>query len=155
MNFIRAVQALCDASADFVIIGGWSAVLHGCAYITNDLGICFGRSRANIRRIVAALAPYHPRLRDLAAELPFIWDERTLANATVMTLWPDLGAIDLLAEVSSFEAARAHSVAVEAFERQVWTSSVAAKKLTAKEFSDGTEVGGEILRFTLVGHLFH
>jgi hypothetical protein len=35
MNYIRAVQALVDGEVDFVIIGGWSAVLHGSAYQTN------------------------------------------------------------------------------------------------------------------------
>ena len=29
MNFIAAVQALADEGIDFVIIGGWSAILHG------------------------------------------------------------------------------------------------------------------------------
>ena len=37
MNYIRAVQALVDGEVDFVIIGGWSAVIHGSAYQTNDL----------------------------------------------------------------------------------------------------------------------
>jgi hypothetical protein len=29
MNFVTAVQTLVDAGVDFVIIGGWSAILHG------------------------------------------------------------------------------------------------------------------------------
>jgi hypothetical protein len=29
MNFVTAVQTLIDAEVDIVIIGGWSAILHG------------------------------------------------------------------------------------------------------------------------------
>ncbi|MBV8842970.1 MAG: hypothetical protein JO307_09175 [Bryobacterales bacterium] len=99
MNFITAIQALVDAGVDFVIIGGWSAVLNGSSYITNDLDICYSRSRENLKRLANALAPFHPRLRELAAGLPLVWDEVTLKNGTVFTFSTDLGVIDLLAEV--------------------------------------------------------
>ena len=39
MNFDRAVQALCDAGVEFIIIGGWSAILHGSAHVTSDLDL--------------------------------------------------------------------------------------------------------------------
>ena len=100
MNLIRAVQVLVDAQVDFVIIGGWSAILHGSAHLTRDLDICFSRARDNLNRIAAALRPYHPRLRDLPPDLAFVWNEATLRNGTVFTLVTNLGVIDLLAEVS-------------------------------------------------------
>ena len=43
MNFAIAVQSLCDAEVEFIIIGGYSAILHGSAYVTNDLDIFFSR----------------------------------------------------------------------------------------------------------------
>src|SRR5229473_3180490 len=100
MNPDVVVQALCDAGVEFVIIGGWSAILHGSAFMTNDLDVCFSRKAENLRRIVRALAPLHPRLRDLPEGLPFIWDEATLRNGTIFTLATDAGAVDLMAEVS-------------------------------------------------------
>jgi hypothetical protein len=39
MNFVRAVQCLVDEGVDFVVIGGWSAILHGVNYLTRDLDI--------------------------------------------------------------------------------------------------------------------
>ena len=72
MNFDAAVQALSDAGVEFIIIGGWCAILHGSAYVTNDLDIFFSWRPENLRRLVQALAPYHPRLRDLPEGLPFI-----------------------------------------------------------------------------------
>lgn len=124
MNFETAVQALSDAGVEFIIIGGWSAILHGSVHITNDLDLFFGRRPDNLTRLVEALKPYHPRPRDIPEGLPFVWDRVTLANGTIFTLITDLGAIDLLAEVSglgSFEEVYARSVLVEVFGRRVRT----------------------------------
>jgi len=41
MNFALAVQALTDAGVEFAIIGGWSAIRHGSAHLTNDLDLLF------------------------------------------------------------------------------------------------------------------
>jgi hypothetical protein len=129
MNFIVAVQALVDGGVEFVIIGGWSAILHGSSSVTNDLDICYSRSPDNLKRLAAALAPFHPRLRDLPQDLPFVWDQATLRNAAILTLSTDLGAIDLLAEVrglGGFEEVQANSVLVQAFGREVQTLDLPA-----------------------------
>jgi hypothetical protein len=129
MNFIAAVQALVDKDVDFVIIGGWSAILHGSSSVTNDLDICYSRSPDNLKRVVAALTSFNPRLRDLPQNLPFVWDQTTLRNAAILTLSTDLGAIDLLAEVSGlggFEEVKSNSVLVQAFGRDVWTLDLPA-----------------------------
>ena len=140
MNFVKAVQALTDAQAEFVIIGGWSAILNGSSHVTNDLDICFARTRENCKRIAAALTTFHPRLRDFPKDLPFVWDETTLQNGTIFTLSTDLGALDLLAEVSGlggFDDVKRHSVRVDAFDRQVWTldlpSLIKAKRAAGRE----------------------
>jgi predicted nucleotidyltransferase len=124
LNYDKAVQALCAEGVEFVIIGGWSAILHGSARITNDLDICFSRTRENLRRPAKALAPYHPRLRGLPEGLPFGRDEVTLHNGNIFTLTTDLGIIDLLAEVTgvgTFEEANTASITVSAFGVQVRT----------------------------------
>ena len=100
MNFVQAVQVLTDAGVEFAIIGGWSAIMHGSAYLTNDLDICYSRADGNLQRLARALVLYHPRPAGFPPELPFIWDEKTLHSGTVFTLDTDLGRIDLLAEVS-------------------------------------------------------
>ncbi len=139
MNLTPLVEALTDAGVDFVIIGGWSAILHGSARMTEDLDICYSRSRENLKRLVRALAPFHPRLRDFPPDLPFIWDEVTLRNGTVFTLNTDSGILDLLAEVAGvgdFAAVKARSVPVEAFGRKVLTmdlpSLIASKRAAGR-----------------------
>jgi hypothetical protein len=120
MRFETAVHALCDAGVEFVVIGGLSATLHGSAVVTLDLDVCYSRATSNLRSVVAALAPFHPRPRGLHEALPFIWDETMLRNTTVLTLLTDLGEIDLLAEVAGlggWDEVKAGSVEVEAFDR--------------------------------------
>ena len=122
MNFEVAIQRLCDAGVEFVVIGGWAAIFHGSAHVTNDLDICYSRDKDNLRKLAGALAPYHPRPRGFPDSLPFVWDAATLANGTVFTLTTDLGIIDLLAEVSgigTYADAQAASVEIDAFDRHL------------------------------------
>jgi hypothetical protein len=124
MQFTKAIRALCDAHVEFVVIDGASANLHGSAYVTFDLDLCYSRNSRNLRRLVGALAPYHPRPRNFPPELPFIWDVACLRNTAVLTLITDLGAIDLLAEVAGiggWEQVKGRSVVVESFERIICT----------------------------------
>jgi hypothetical protein len=124
MQFERAIQALCDGGVDFVVIGGVSATLHGSARVTYDLDICYSRGSANLVKLTASLAPFHPRPREFPEELPFLWEPGTLRNASILTLQTDIGEIDLLAEVAGlggFSEVRAHSIIVEAFGREIAT----------------------------------
>ena len=139
IHFEQAIQALCDAEVEFVIIGGFSANLHGSARLTSDLDICFSKTSANLGRLTAALAPFHPRPRNFPKELPFIWDESTLRNATVLTLETAIGEIDLLFEVAGvgeFDDVKRQSVAVHAFDRLVYTlnlrSLIASKRAAGR-----------------------
>jgi predicted nucleotidyltransferase len=130
MNFAMAVQALCDQEVEFIIAGGWSAILHGSSHVTNDIDIFYARATDNLKRLVQALSPYHPRLRDVA----------TLRNTTLLTLTTDLGPIDLLAEIAGlgpFEQVSAGAMQVEAFGRTVRTldleSLIKSKRAAGRE----------------------
>ena len=140
MKVITAVHALVDAGVDFAIIGGWAALLHGAASATNNLDVCYSRQPENLKRLAGALAPFHPRLRGLPGDLPFVWDAATLHNGTNFKLWTDFGGIDLLAEVSGlggFEEVKASSILVHVFDRDVWTldlpSLIKAKRAAGRE----------------------
>ena len=124
MRFDVAVQSLVDAGVEFVLVGGWAAILNGSVRTTRDLDICYARSPENHRRLAAALSPFQPRPREFPAELPFIWDASTLNNGTLFMLSTTLGSIDLLAELSGFGSYRqvkASAKQVKAFDRFVWT----------------------------------
>jgi len=124
MSIDTAVQALVNAGVEFVIIGGWSAIIHGRDNGGIDFDLCFSREPGNLRRLLQALAPFHPRSRDLSEGSPFNWDEAALRNATILKLDTDLGPIDLHAEVGglgAYEEVKAGSITVEAFGKRVQT----------------------------------
>ena len=81
----RLLDALSVAGVDFVVIGGVALTLRGSSRLTVDLDVCYSRDRENLRRLAAALAPYHPRLRGAPPDLPFLWDDRTLASGWAFT----------------------------------------------------------------------
>jgi hypothetical protein len=140
MQFARAVQTLCDAGVEFVVIGGLSATFHGSARVTLDLDICYSRTASNLKLLSSALAGFSPRPRDFPDGLPFVWDEATLRNSTVLTLQTKIGRIDLLAEVTglgSYDKVKAHSIVVDAFDRKIATldlpSLIRAKRAAGRE----------------------
>ena len=99
-NFREAVAALRRAEVSFVVVGAYAAVLQGSAQVTQDIDICYERTAENMKRLAAALAPYHPSLRGAPPGLPFVVDGRALAQGMNFTFQTDLGDIDLLGELS-------------------------------------------------------
>ncbi len=140
MQFEKAVQSLCDGGVDFIIIGGVSATFHGSARVTYDLDICYSRSQMNLRRLTAALAPFHPRPRGFPISVPFVWDEALCTTQRFSRCRRTWVRSTLLAEVTglgSFDAVRVHSITVEAFGRQVATLDlpglIRAKRAAGRE----------------------
>lgn len=99
--FEEIVWRLATQEVEFVVVGGLSAVLHGAPIVTQDIDICFRRTPANIAKLVAALSPLQPRLRDFPPDLPFFFDERTLQLGTNFTFAIGDEALDLLTEMSA------------------------------------------------------
>lgn len=109
----EALKLLAYHKVDFVIAGGIAAGIHGSAAVTLDLDLCYSRDPENLRRLVAALGPAHPRLRGAPADLAFLWDEQTLRHGFHFTLITDVGDVDLLGDVAGvgdFEQVKAASV---------------------------------------------
>jgi hypothetical protein len=94
------LKILYDADLEFVVIGGAAMHLQGSAYVTRDVDFCYSRTPQNIRRLTAALEPYHPVLRGAPADLPFKFDARTVTQGMNFTLSTDLGDLDFLGEVT-------------------------------------------------------
>ena len=80
---------------------------HGSSHLTDDVDFYYARDAENLAALVAALAPFNPRLRGAPPDLPFRWDTRTLNRSMNLTLVTDAGSIDLLGSVpgaGSFQA---------------------------------------------------
>ena len=115
-DFSRILRLLHAEGAEFIVVGGMAMVSHGSATITADLDICYRRTAENLERLVRALAPLRPRLRGAPADLPFLWDARTLRNGLNFTLVTTAGDLDLLGElagVGDFEALATQAEAMD------------------------------------------
>jgi hypothetical protein len=108
------LRILYDASLEFVVIGGAAMHLQGSAYVTKDVNFCYARTAKNIERLASALAPYHPRLRGAPANVPFVFDARTIAQGLNFTLTTDLGDLDFLGEVTGLGSHSEVKAAAEA-----------------------------------------
>jgi hypothetical protein len=101
-QFDALVRLLAESNVEFVVVGGVAAVVHGSAYVTYDLDICYARSANNVERLCRGLAAVHPTLRGAPKDLPFRLDPATVSAGLNFTLDTDLGALDLLGEVQPF-----------------------------------------------------
>lgn len=96
---VAALAALNRSGVEYVVIGGFGAVLLGSSQVTTDLDLCYRRSTDNYRRLVDALAPLHARLRvpKVQEDLPFQLQPETIAAGGSFTFVTDLGDLDVLA----------------------------------------------------------
>lgn len=121
-NVEPAIDSLAKHKVEFVIVGGVAVIAHGVPYATFDLDFCYARTKENLGKIIEALAPFNPRLRDFSTDLPFVWDERTLQGGTNFTFQTDIGDIDLLGEVAgvgSYAEVFNHSTTLKLFDCEV------------------------------------
>lgn len=94
------LKRLTDGEIQFVLIGGLAAVVHGSAYVTNDLDLCYERSVPNLKKLAALLKTLKATLRNAPTDLPFQFDERAFALGMNFTFDTTLGAMDLIGEVA-------------------------------------------------------
>lgn len=100
MNPQLLLHTLQTHEVEFIIVGGAAMILHGSAYLTDDLDIVYSRDPENIQKVVAALASFKPQLRTSGASVKFRFDERTLKNGLNFTLTTSEGNLDLLGEIA-------------------------------------------------------
>lgn len=114
----RIVTELAQAQVTFVVIGGVAASTHGSAQVTFDVDICYRRDADNIERLCQALEPFHPRLRNVPADVPFRLDPATVSAGLNFSLTTDIGDLDLLDEVAGlgeYQNVSAHAQRLDLF----------------------------------------
>ena len=117
-DYTKIIPTLVQAKIKFIVIGGVAAIVHGSARTTFDLDVVYSRDPQNIRRLVQALEPFSPYLRDVPEGLPFIFDEKTVQKGLNFTLNTELGYLDLLGEIvggGAYEDLLPHSQEIEVF----------------------------------------
>jgi predicted nucleotidyltransferase len=112
------LETLQKGGVDFILVGGLAATVHGSARLTQDVDVVYSRAPQNLARLVAALGPIQPYLRGAPPDLPFRWDDETLAKGLNFTLSTTLGDLDLLGEIAgggTLEDLNDHAVEVQLF----------------------------------------
>jgi septum formation inhibitor-activating ATPase MinD len=56
----RLLQTLSDADVDFVIVGGFAAMLHGSSMLTRDLDVCMVLTDASVAKLRDTSRSLHP-----------------------------------------------------------------------------------------------
>src|SRR3990167_2862180 len=95
----RLLEVLLDNGIDFVIVGGFAAVLHGSSQVTQDLDLCVAFSPFQIEKLRKCLAPFNPRHRMTVQKLSFLEFPQDLSGVKNLYIESDLGILDLLSFV--------------------------------------------------------
>ncbi len=118
----RLLQTLCDADVDFVVVGGFAAMLHGSSMLTRDLDVCAVLTDTTIARLRAAFRDLHPTHRDSPQKLSFLDVPDPGVALKNVYLQTDLGPLDILGAISGFDdiaEIRRNAVQFELFGRQI------------------------------------
>jgi len=122
----RLLQTLCDAEIEFVVVGGFAAMLHGSSMLTRDLDICAVLTDSSIARLRTALASFHPTHRHNPERLSFLDNPQPGVSLKNIYLQTDLGPLDVLGSISGFgdiADIRKNAVCFDLFGRSVLVMS--------------------------------
>jgi hypothetical protein len=117
----QLIQTLCDSDIDFIVVGGFAALLHGGTLVTRDLDVCAVLSNEDVEKLRAALHEFHPTHRLTPQRLSFLGNPEPGVPVKNLYLETDLGAVDLLSfiqGVGDFARVRANSIEVDLFGRR-------------------------------------
>jgi hypothetical protein len=93
-NFFNLLERLGTAGVDFVVVGGFAGVAHGCTYVTQDIDICCDFSPANLLRLSQALAELHPVHRMTPNRKKLELTEKNFKQFKNLYLDTDIGQLD-------------------------------------------------------------
>lgn len=94
---LEILRRLTARGVDFVIVGGFAAVIHGSPRLTQDLDLTYSHEPENLLALGEVLTQLNARLYGITDAVPFLADEETLKRTELLTLQTDLGKLDLLA----------------------------------------------------------
>jgi hypothetical protein len=93
---VRICTILNEERVDYVVVGGFAAVVHGSSLPTRVIDIVPSRSKDNLDRLARALTRMNARIRIDGGSVPTRIDGAFLANMPVMlNLVTDFGEVDL------------------------------------------------------------
>ena len=122
----RLLQSLCDAEVDFIIVGGFAAMLHGSSMLTRDLDVCAVITDTSVEKLRAAFRDLHPVHRQTPQRLSFLDTPDPGVPLKNIYLQTDFGPLDILGSITGvgdFVELRKNAVELELFERRLFVIS--------------------------------
>lgn len=110
------LHRLARAGVEFVIVGGYAGVVHGCTYVTQDIDTCCDFSPANLLALQQALCDVHPVHRMTPGRKSLDLTPENVADFKDLYLDTDIGRLDCLSyidDVGSYEQVKHASQRVE------------------------------------------
>ena len=95
-DFLNLLERLVNAGVDFVIVGGFAGVVHGCTYVTQDIDICCDFSAANLLALQRAISDLDPVHRMTPNRKKFQLTEQMCGQFKNLNLDTRIGQLDCL-----------------------------------------------------------
>lgn len=102
-NIQRLLATLVESKIDFVIVGGFAAVIHGSSQTTQDLDICVALDHLKIETLRKVLKPFHAYHRMTPQKLSFAEFPTDVSNVNNLYLQTDIGPLDILTQIIGIE----------------------------------------------------
>jgi hypothetical protein len=136
----RILEVLNDHGVEFVLVGGFAAVIHGSPYVTTDLDVVPSRDIENLRRLSDALQTLNASVwtMDEPDGVRFGHDARSLGSVDVWNLVTDAGRLDLTfrpSGTSGYDDLRRDAVHLTVLDVEVDVASL-ADVIRSKEAAD-------------------
>ncbi len=96
---IDLLRRLVRQRTELVLVGGMAGVVHGSSLVTRDVDVCARASPENLRRMLAALEDLHPRDGRTVNAPPLARSAEDLTASSDVSLWTDLGRLDVIWDV--------------------------------------------------------
>lgn len=96
----RLLLRLAGAGIEFVLVGGYAAMLHGSSLLTRDLDVCAALTPETIEQLREVYRDAHPWHRLTVPRLSFLDKPRAGVDVNNLCLSTDLGALDLLGSIT-------------------------------------------------------
>jgi predicted nucleotidyltransferase len=118
-NLNLLLKRLLDNKVDFVLIGGYAAVLHGSSQVTHDLDICAVMTDEELVKLKTALKDLNPQHRMNKNFQPRLEDfpkpDQKLDNYYLKTSAGILDIISCVNPVGSFQDIKKNAVEIKIF----------------------------------------
>jgi len=95
-DFVNLLERLVKNGVDFVIVGGFAGVAHGCTYVTQDIDICCDFSLANLLALQKAISDLDPVHRMTPHRKKLKLTDKTCAQFKNLYLDTKEGRLDCL-----------------------------------------------------------